>query len=110
MGGILRGAYILQDYVASHWLKHIINSVPKDEGSKSLKRLTSKIEEMVELRENQEQEGLHARRAAIPWLEVFKTQASKRAFEALVICHSFLRKRWREYSLADGKVTSLQMT
>lgn len=109
-GGILRGAYILQDYVASYWLQQIINSVPKGEGNDSLKKLIYGLEEMVELRENQRQEGLYARQVAAPWLKIFEGQASKKACEALFICHSFLRKQRQEFSLSDGNVTYLQMT
>ena len=101
-GGIMRGAYVLQEYAVSHWLEHVIRGLSNRNKRLSLKRISCDIEAIVELRENHGFERLHTGYVAHPSLRIFEAK-TPHVFESLVIIHSFLQKRWSEYSLADGK-------
>ena len=57
---------------------------------------------MIELRENSICEDSYTESAPINGLTIFKENAGE-TFEKLMRIHSFLQKRWRELSLADGK-------
>ena len=106
MGGILRGAYILQEYVISHWLEHIVKSSLDGMTGHSLKQIPCDIEKLVELRKNSGYTGSHPHRVGVSSLRLFKDKTPD-LYEALVPIHFFLQKRRREYSLADGKVARL---
>ena len=100
--GILLGAYVLQDYAASHWLEHILRGSTDIKTSVSLEDVSRNIEKMIELRKNWTCEGLYTGRAPVTGLKIFEEQAPE-VFETLLHIHSFLQKRWREFSLDDGE-------
>ena len=103
--GIMRGAYVLQDYAVSHWLEHVIRAISKRNKSLSLEQISCDIEAMVERRENHGFERLDTGYVAHPSLKIFEAQTPE-LFKQLVLIHGFLQKRWSECSLANGKVLS----
>ena len=60
------------------------------------------VEEMIERRKNWTREGSYTDRAPLVSLKSFEEEAPE-VFETLMYIHSFLQRRWRELSLADGK-------
>lgn len=104
-GGIMRGAYVLQEYAVSHWLEHVIRGLSNRNQNLSLRQISYDIEAMVELRENHGFERLQTGYVAHPSLKILEAETPE-VFKALIPIHSFLQKRWSEYSLADGKVPS----
>ncbi|KAL8788589.1 MAG: hypothetical protein Q9195_007233 [Heterodermia aff. obscurata] len=102
-GGITRGAYVLQEYAISHWLEHVIRVLSNCDKTLSLKRISSAIEAMLELRENNGFETLHTGYVAHPSLKLFEVKTPE-VFKALVSIHSFIQRRWSECSLDDGRV------
>ena len=102
-GAIMRGAYVLEEYAVSHWLKHITKGFSNSNNSLSLEQISGDIEAMVELRENYDYDTSHTGYAAHPSLKILEAK-SPEVFRALVPIQSFLQKRWSECSLADGKV------
>ena len=102
-GAILRGAYVLQEYAVSHWLEHVIRGLSNSIEPPSLEQISCDIEAMVELRKNHDFEILPTGYVAHPSLRIFEAKTPE-VFKALTAIHSFLQKRWSEYSLADGKV------
>ena len=103
--GIMRGAYVLQEYAVSHWLNHVIRGLSHHDKCLSLEQISCDIEAIVKLRENHGFERLHTDYVAYLSLKTFEAK-TPHLFESLVIIHPFLQKRWSEYSLADGKVLS----
>lgn len=100
--GILLGAYVLQDCAASHWLEHILRGSTALKTSICLEDISRNIEKMIELRKNWTCEGSYTGRAPVNGLMLFEEQAPE-VFEMLLHIHSFLRRRWREFSLDDGE-------
>ena len=103
--GIMRGAYVLQDYAVSHWLEHVIRYLSNRNRRPSTEQIACDIKAMLELRQNHGFEKLHFGYGAHPGLKVFEAKTPE-VFKALVSIHSFLQKRWSECSLADGKFLS----
>ena len=99
---ILRGIYVLQDYAASHWLDHILRGLTERKTNNCLEKTSRNVEEMIELRRNLTCEGSYTGRAPMNGLKVFEDQTPE-VFETLLHIHSFLQRRWREFSLDDGK-------
>ena len=102
-GGIMRGAYVLQEYSASHWLDHVARGLSKDNTSQSLEQLSGDIAAMVEQRKNSRCNEVRTGRVAHSSLKIFEKKTPE-LYATLVRIHLFLQKRWSEYSLADGKV------
>lgn len=100
--GILLGAYVLQDYAASHWLDHILRGTTDTKTSRCLGEVSRNIEKMIELRKNWTCEGSYTARAPVNGLKILEDHAPE-VFETLLHIHSFLQKRWREFSLDDGE-------
>ena len=106
--GIMRGAYVLQEYVISHWLEHIMKSSLDGMTGHSLEQISCDIEKLVELRKNSGYTGSALRRVVVASLRSFRNKTPD-LYEALVPIHVFLQKRQREYSLADGKTAHLPL-
>lgn len=107
IGGIMRGAYVLQEYTISHWLEHVIRGLSDCKKNLSLEQVSGDIEAMIELRGNNDFERTNTGYVAHPSLNMFEAKTPE-VFKALIPIHSFLQKRWNECSLADGKIfTSL---
>ena len=100
--GILLGAYVLQDYAASHWLEHILRGSRDLKTSTCVKDVSRVIEKMIELRKNWSCDGSYTGRAPVHGLGIFKEQVPE-VFEILMEIYLFLRRRWRELSLDDGE-------
>ena len=100
--GILLGAYVLQDYAASHWLEHILRGSRNLKTSSCVKDVSRVIEKMIELRKNWTCDGSYTGRAQVHGLGIFEEQAPE-VFETLLHIYSFLQRRWRELSLDDGE-------
>lgn len=100
--GIIRGVYVLQDYAAAYWLEHILKGSKDHKTSSCLEGVSRHVEEMIERRRNMTWEGSYTGRAPVTGLNVWEEIAPE-AFETLVDIHPFLQRRWREFSLADGK-------
>lgn len=100
--GIIRGTYVLQDYAAAYWLEHILRGSNDHKKSRCLEGVSRHVEEMIERRKNPTWEGSYIGRAPVTGLKVWEEIAPE-AFEILVDIHPFLQRRWREFSLADGK-------
>lgn len=100
--GIKRGVYVLQDYAASHWLDHILRGSTNRKTSGCPEDVSRCLEEMIERRKNRTWEGSCTDRAPPVNLETFEEEAPE-VFEMLMYIHSFLQRRWREFSLADGQ-------
>ena len=99
--GIIRGAYVLQDYAASYWLEHILRCSTDRKTSGCLEADPPNAEEMVEIRKNWTYEGSYTGRVPVTGLKFFEENAPE-VFDTLMDIHSFLKRRWREFSLADG--------
>ena len=97
--GIKRGVYVLQDYAASYWLDHILRGSTTSGCPEYVSRC---LEAMIERRKNWTWEGSCTDCAPPVHLKILKEEAPE-VFETLVYIHSFLQRRWRELSLADGK-------
>ncbi|KAL8828541.1 MAG: hypothetical protein Q9191_002532 [Dirinaria sp. TL-2023a] len=100
--GILRGAYVLLDYAASYWLEHLPRVSVSHTKSGYLEDLAHIVENTINLRENETCEGSCSDPAPVVSLKRFEEEAPE-VYEALLHVNSFLRKRWREYSLDDGE-------
>ena len=100
--GILLGAYVLQDYAASHWLEHILRGSRNLKASSCVKDVSRSIEKMIELRKNWACDGSYTGRAPAHGLGIFEEQVPE-VFELLMHIYSFLQRRWRELSLDDGE-------
>ena len=105
--GILRGAYVLLEYAASYWLEHILRDSMGHTTSGCLEELSHEIEDMTELRKNCAFQGSYNDPAPVIGLRSFEKAPD--VYETLLHIHSFLRKRWREFSFADGKSASRSM-
>ena len=66
------------------------------------------VEKMIELRKNWSWEGSYTGRAPVTRLKIFEENWPE-VFETLVDIHSFLQRRWRVFSLADGKAACRSM-
>ena len=106
---ILRGSYVLQDYAASHWLDHILRGLTERNTSNCIEKTSRNVEEMIERRRNWTCEGSYTARAPANSLKMLEDQAPE-VFETLLHIHSFLQRRWREFSLDDGKAACISMS
>ena len=100
--GILLGAYVLQDYAASHWLEHILRGSRNLKASSCVKDVSRNIEKMIELRKNWACDDSYIGRAPAHGLRIFEKYVPE-VFETLMHIYSFLQRRWRELSLDDGE-------
>ena len=100
--GIIHGVYILQDYASSYWLDHILRGSKDRKTSGCPGDVSRCVEEMIERRKNWTWEGSCTERAPLGSLKSFDEEAPE-LFETLMYIYSFLQRRWRELSLADGK-------
>ena len=100
--GIIQGVYVLQDYATSYWLDHMLRGLTDRKTSGCPEDFSRSVEEMIERRKNLIWEGSCSDCAPLASLKSFQEEAPE-VFETLMYIHSFLQKRWRELSLADGK-------
>ena len=106
--GMVRGVYVMQDYAASYWLEHILRGSTDRKTSGCSEGVSRHLKEMIELRENLMYESSYTGRAPVSGLKVFEKNAPE-IFETLMHVHAFLQRRWREFSLADGKAARRSM-
>ena len=99
----MRGAYVLQDYAISFWLEHIIKGSLDGRMGHSLEQISHDLEELVELRTNLSFEQSRLHRVAIPCHNILRDTIPE-MFETVVSLYSFYQIRWRERSLADGRL------
>ena len=99
--GIFRGVYVLQDYATSHWLEHMLRGSADRKTSCCLEDVSRSVAEMIELRKNWTCEGSYTGLTPVTGLKIFEYKAPE-VFETLLHIHSFLQRRWREFSLDDG--------
>ena len=100
--GIRWGVYVLQDYAASYWFDHILRGSTGRKTSGCPEDVTRCVEEMIERRKNWTWEGSCTDGAPLVSLKCIEEEAPE-VYDTLMDVHSFLERRWRELSLADGK-------
>ena len=105
---MIRGVYVMQDYVASYWLEHILRGLTDRKTSDCPEDVSHHLKEIIELRENLNYEGSYTGRAPVGGLKVFENK-NPEIFETLMHVHAFLQRRWREFSLADGEAARRSM-
>ena len=105
---IIRGVYVMQDYAASYWLEHVLRGPTDRKTSGCPERVSRLVKDMIELRENSIYEGSYTSRAPLSGLKIFEEDEPEIS-ESLMHVYSFLQRRWREFSLADGKAAPRSM-
>ena len=106
--GMVRGVYFMQDYAASYWLEHILRGSTDRKTSGCPEGISRHVKKLIELRENLIYEGSYTGHAPVSGLKCFEENEPE-LFEKLMHVHAFLQRRWREFSLADGKAARRSM-
>ena len=86
----------------SYWLDHLLRGLTNSGERGCPEGVSRNVQNMIELRKNWDYEGSCTGRIPVNGLEHFETIAPD-TFETLEHVYWFLKRRWRELSLADGK-------
>ena len=102
VGGIMRGAFALQEYISSYWLDHVIQACSHDVSSQILQETTKATEMMISLRKNRDFVPPQNRHRINYSLDIFSAQSVELSEHMLQIC-SFAQQKRRECSITSGE-------
>ena len=95
LDGIIRGSYVLQGYVVSHWLEHLIKVSSLGVSSQRLHEISHDITKMIEKRSNPEFNPPQAKSTITYSFEVFENLQSDFS-DTLKQVYTFHRRKERD--------------